>query len=145
MPNAWTCGLMQAVVIWIIFSGLDLRSSSKFLDRVKGFTFARITLSIAWSNDITFFSLLSFLKLIEMFSCKLGVTFQYKSAVVFALGETTNETLRRIIKQESTRYRDIIQQNFLDAYKLLVLKVHIFQKPHFLWTSSLHNRWYMKL
>uniref|UniRef100_A0A0M3HXP6 Hexosyltransferase n=1 Tax=Ascaris lumbricoides TaxID=6252 RepID=A0A0M3HXP6_ASCLU len=47
---------------------------------------------------------------------------KYKSAVVFALGETTNETLRRIIKQESTRYRDIIQQNFLDAYKLLVLK-----------------------
>ncbi|XP_071152427.1 beta-1,3-galactosyltransferase 5-like [Mytilus edulis] len=42
---------------------------------------------------------------------------------VFVLGKTENETLQQDIEQESKRYTDIIQGNFIDSYRNLTYKL----------------------
>ncbi|XP_071171183.1 beta-1,3-galactosyltransferase 5-like [Mytilus edulis] len=41
---------------------------------------------------------------------------------VFVLGQTMNDTQQKEIEQESVKYRDIIQGNFIDSYRNLTYK-----------------------
>lgn len=39
------------------------------------------------------------------------------------MGWSTNETIQSLVQMEAEKYADIIQEDFIDAYKNLTLKV----------------------
>uniref|UniRef100_A0A914VJM7 Hexosyltransferase n=2 Tax=Plectus sambesii TaxID=2011161 RepID=A0A914VJM7_9BILA len=45
-----------------------------------------------------------------------------KTAVVFALGYTTNVSMQAAVTRESKSYRDIVQEDYIDSYKNLTYK-----------------------
>ena len=45
-----------------------------------------------------------------------------KFRVVFMVGQSTNETVNEMVKQEMKIHGDIVQENFLDSYRNLTLK-----------------------
>ena len=41
----------------------------------------------------------------------------FKSKILFFMGSSDNQTIQRSIAEESQRYKDIVQANFIDSYE----------------------------
>ncbi len=50
---------------------------------------------------------------------------QTKTLVVFAMGATMDTKVQRSIERENDAYGDIIQEDFIDSYRNLTIKVSL--------------------